>query len=66
MNAQKKTEPSASVNLGTLFTTLFAGLMLAGIIWVITSISDLQKSNITINSAIGELQRSMNRLNSKK
>lgn len=66
MNAQKKPEPVVKINVNTVLTSISSGLILAGILWVVTSISSLQKNQIKLNDTMQELQMSINRLNSKK
>jgi ABC-type uncharacterized transport system ATPase subunit len=66
MTTKSKPGPSITINASTAVTSIFSGLILAGIIWVATSINNLQKGQIKLNDTMQELQSSFNRLNSKK
>lgn len=66
MTTKPKPGPSITISANTAITSIFSGLILAGILWVATSISNLQKGYIKLNDAVTELQSSINRLNSKK
>lgn len=66
MTTKPKPGPSITISANTVITSIFSGLMLAGILWVASSISNLQKEYIKLNDVVTELQSSINRLNSKK